>query len=58
MAVEADVRERALAWAPEVMRFASSSPGETDADAPLDDAQGTSADGSSGDEEAPHELAA
>jgi len=52
---EAEVRERALAWVPEVMRFPSSSPGEPAAESPLaDDAPS----GASDDNQTPHELAA
>lgn len=52
---EAEVRERALAWVPEVMRFPSSSPGEPEAESPLADVAAT---GASDDNPTPHELAA
>ncbi len=52
---EADVRERALAWVPDVMRFPSSSPGEPAAESPLAD---DAASGVSDDNQTPHELAA
>ena len=52
---EAEVRERALAWVPEVMRFPSSSPGEAAAEPPLAD---NAASGASDDNQTPHELAA
>lgn len=52
---EAEVRERALAWVPEVMRFPSSSPGEPEVESPLAD---DAASGVSDDNQTPHELAA
>jgi ParB family chromosome partitioning protein len=52
---EADVRERALAWVPDVMRFPSSSLGEPAAESPLAD---DAASGVSDDNQTPHELAA
>ena len=52
---EAEVRERALAWVPEVMRFPSSSPGEPEVESPLAD---DAASGASDDNQTPHELAA
>ena len=56
---EAEVRERALAWVPEVMRFARASASETEEDtSPNDDADEASADGASGEDEATRELAA
>jgi len=56
---ETEVRERALAWVPEVMRFASASASETDQDTSPDDAAaGASADGASSEHEATRELAA
>lgn len=54
---EAEVRERALAWVPDVMRFASSSPTEPEAEAPLD-ASDDAASIASDDHRTPHELAA
>lgn len=54
---EAEVRERALAWVPDVMRFASSSPTEPEAEAPLD-ASEDAASSASEDHRTPHELAA
>lgn len=54
---EAEVRERALAWVPEVMRFASSSPTEPEAETPLD-ASEDAASNASEDHRTPHELAA
>ncbi|MFA9199644.1 MAG: ParB/RepB/Spo0J family partition protein [Cypionkella sp.] len=54
---EAEVRERALAWVPEVMRFASSSPTEPEAEKPLD-ASEDAASNASEDHRTPHELAA
>ena len=52
---EADVRERALAWVPDVMRFANSSPSEPEAEACLgEDAVSEVGD----DHQTPHELAA
>jgi ParB family chromosome partitioning protein len=56
---DADVRERALAWVPEVMRFATAAASETEEAASLDDdAHGESADGASDEHEATRELAA
>ena len=56
---EADVRERALAWVPEVMRFAAAPAVEADEDTSSDgDAEGASADSSSVEHEATRELAA
>jgi ParB family chromosome partitioning protein len=52
---EADVRERALAWVPDVMRFPSSFPGEPAAESPLAD---DAASGVCDDNQTPHELAA
>lgn len=52
---EAEVRERALAWVPEVMRFPSSSPGEPEVESPLAD---DAASGATDDNQTPHELAA
>lgn len=54
---EAEVRERALAWVPDVMRFASSSPTEPEAEATLD-ASEEAASSASDDHRTPHELAA
>ncbi|MGV3553932.1 MAG: ParB/RepB/Spo0J family partition protein [Croceibacterium sp.] len=54
---EAEVRERALAWVPDVMRFASSSPTEPEAEATLD-ASEEAASSASDDQRTPHELAA
>lgn len=54
---EAEVRERALAWVPDVMCFASSSPTEPEAEAPLD-ASDDAASSASDDHRTPHELAA
>lgn len=56
---EAEVRERALAWVPEVMRFASTLPGEPEQESsPRGEAEGASADGASSEHEATRELAA
>ncbi len=52
---EAEVRERALAWVPEVMRFPSSSSGEPEAESPLADDDDS---GASDANQTPHELAA
>lgn len=54
---EAEIRERALAWVPDVMRFASSSPTEPEAQATLD-ASEEAASSASDDHRTPHELAA
>ncbi|TCD04065.1 ParB/RepB/Spo0J family partition protein [Erythrobacteraceae bacterium CFH 75059] len=51
---EAEVRERALAWVPEVMRFPSSSSGEPEAESPLADDDSGASDAN----QTPHELAA
>ncbi len=56
---EAEVRERALAWVPEVMRFASTLPGEPEQESSRrGEAEGASADGASSEHEATRELAA
>lgn len=56
---EAEVRERALAWVPDVMRFAAAPAVEADEDTSSDDdAEGASADSSSVEHEAARELAA
>lgn len=56
---EAEVRERALAWVPEVMRFAAAAASETEEAASLDDdADRASAGGASDEHEATRELAA
>ena len=56
---EAEVRERALAWVPEVMRFASTLPAEPEQESsPRGEAEGASADGASSEHEATRELAA
>ncbi len=55
---EPEVRERALAWVPEVMRFASTAENEPEAIPTLDDAEEAASDGSSGAHEVPRELAA
>jgi ParB family chromosome partitioning protein len=56
---EAEVRERALAWVPEVMRFAAAPAVEADEDTSSDDdAEGATADSSSVEQEATRELAA
>lgn len=52
---EAEVRERALGWVPEVMRFPSSSPSQAEAEPALAD---NAASGPSEDNQTPHELAA
>jgi len=56
--IEAEVREQALAWAPEVMRFASSSPSESEEEASPDNAEVASDTSSGGEHEVPRELAA
>ena len=59
---EVEVRERALAWVPEVMRFAGNEPAEAENDEPLsaESAQSTvvSAEGADDDHQPPRELAA
>ncbi|AGH50685.1 parB-like partition protein [Sphingomonas sp. MM-1] len=56
---EVEVRERALAWVPEVMRFASPLPDEPEqASSPGNEADGAPADGLSDGQEDPRELAA
>lgn len=55
---EPEVRERALAWVPEVMRFASTAENEPEAVPTLDDAEAAASDGSSGAHEVSRELAA
>ena len=56
--IEAEVRERALAWTPEVMRFVSSSPSESEEEESPDNAEVASDDSSGGEQEVPRELAA
>ena len=56
---DSDVRERALAWVPEVMRFAAAPAVEADEDTSSDDdAAGATADGEGVAHEATRELAA
>lgn len=54
---EAEVRERALAWVPDVMRFASPTSSEPEAEAPFDEAEDACSDASD-DHQTPRELAA
>jgi ParB family chromosome partitioning protein len=59
---EVEVRERALAWVPEVMRFAGIEPAEAGNDEPQGAQSGDNtaptAEGASGDQQTPRELAA
>ncbi len=55
---EADVRERALAWVPEVMRFPSTPESEVEADATLGETECTASEGSTIDDGTSRELAA
>ena len=57
---EVEVRDRALAWVPEVMRFAAADAPETELDDPVTDAADAAAanDGADDDDQTPRELAA